>query len=61
MITSFVLFLSMVSSSFSPDVYVFLFFSIVGGLCVGGSLSIAYTYWAEVSSMAHRFVQLGMK
>ncbi|XP_063694860.1 putative transporter SVOPL isoform X2 [Bolinopsis microptera] len=54
MMTSFVLFLSMVSSSFSPDVYVFLFFAIVGGLCVGGSLSIAYTYWAEVSSMAHR-------
>ncbi|KAL5257724.1 hypothetical protein ACHWQZ_G012593 [Mnemiopsis leidyi] len=53
-ITSLILFLSMITTSFSPNFVFFLFFGIVGGLCVGGSLSIAYTFWAEVSSQNYR-------
>ena len=54
-VTTTALFFAMNLSSVSPNFYVFLVFSVIAGICVGGSLTIAFTYWAEVSSTSYRY------
>ncbi|XP_063674194.1 putative transporter svop-1 [Bolinopsis microptera] len=54
MVTTIVLFFTMTLTATSPNFYVFLVFSVTAGICIGGSLTIAFTYWAEVSSTSHR-------
>ena len=55
--TSTTLFLSMTLSAISPNFDTFLVFSIVSGVCIGGSLTIAFTYWTEISSASYRYVR----
>ena len=55
MATSLGLFVSMVITSGATNLFFFLTFSVLSGFCCGGSLAIAYTYWAEVSSLKHRY------
>ena len=54
--TSFVLFVAMTLTAATNSYPTFLALSILAGVCVGGSLSIAFTYWAEVSNESHRLV-----
>lgn len=54
MVTSTVLFLTMMATAATMNVFYLVGVSAVAGACTGGSLSIAYTYWAEVSNQASR-------